>query len=129
MDALSYCDLRHLPQEDTKEFVWLKALALVSKSDGTKSYVLLVKDLRGEAKVVKDFGNISVIKTIETIYPFALLDERYMPTFTTKTKDERIEWLQRMGCSEDLSSANMKELNKRVLNTAMQIALRNLNNK
>lgn len=129
IDALAYCDLKDLPKADTKEYVWLKALALVKKSDASKGYVLLVKGINGEPKVVKDFGSVSVIREIEEIYPFALLDERYMPTFTTKTKEERITWLERMNPSGDYSNMNMKQLNKEVLNVAMQTALRVLNNK
>lgn len=129
IDALAYCDLRDLPKADTKEYIWLKALALVKKSDGTQSYVLLVKDLRGEPKVVKDFGSISVIRKIEEVYPFALLDAKFMPTFTTKTKEERITWLEKMNPDGDYSEMNMKQLNKEVLNVAMQNALRVLNNK
>ena len=129
IDSLAYCDLRDLPEKDNKEYVWLKSLALVRKTDGTMGYLLLVKDANGNPKVAKDFGTISAIKEIVEYYPILLLDARFMPTFQTKTKDERIEWLQRMGSKDELGELTLKELNKKILNMAMQLALRALNNK
>ena len=127
VDALAYVGLRDLPNEDNKEFVWIKALALVSKSDGSKSYIYLVKDKDGKPKVKKDFGRISVIKEIVSVYPFMLLDEKFVPAFQTKTKAERIEWLQKFGDESDLSECSFKELEKKVLNLAMQHALASVN--
>lgn len=129
IDCLAYCDLRDLPKEDTKEYIWLKAIVLISKTDASQCYALAMKDENGNVKIVKDFGSVAAIHKIEKIYPFLLLDEKFMPTFETKTKDERITWLQRMGEKDDLSQMNMKELNKKVLNVAMQNALRALNKK
>lgn len=128
IEALAYVGLRDLPKEDNKEFVWIKALALVAKSDGSKSYIYLVKDKNGNPKVKKDFGNVAVIKDIVTIYPFMLLDEKFVPSFQTKTKAERIEWLQKFGDESDLSECNFKELERKVLNLAMQHALASVNN-
>lgn len=123
IDVLAYCDLRDLPKEDSKEFVWLKAIALVAKSDGSTNYAYLSKDLNGKPRVKKDFGNIAAIKEIKAVYPFMLLDEKFMPDFKTNSKDERIEWLEKSGCTDDLSSLKLKELNEKVLNMAIQHAL------
>jgi hypothetical protein len=57
------------------------------------------------------------------------LDARFVPSFNTNAKSERIEWLQKMGCEDELGECTLKELNKKVLNVAMQNALRVLNNK
>ena len=129
INALSYCDLRDLPKEWDKENVYLMCLALVSKADGTSSYVAMKKDINGEDKIMKDFGHISAIRNIESIHPYMYLDARFVPSFNTNAKAERIEWLQKMGCEDELGECTLKELNKKVLNVAMQNALRVLNNK
>ena len=129
IDALSYCDLRDLPKRDDKEFVWLKSLVLVSKSDGTKSYALSIKDKNGNPKIVKDFGTVSAIRQVIEYYPFCMLDASFMPFFKTRSKDERIAWLEHMGEKDNFSEMSLKELDKKVLNVAVQNALKALNNK
>lgn len=129
IDCLAYLDLKDLPKEWDKETVYILAVGLVTKADGTQSYVALKKDANGNDKMVKDFGTLGVVKKFDKVYPYRYLDERYMPTFKTKTKEERIEWLKQMGSKDDLSELSVKELNKKVLNMSMQIALRSLNGK
>ena len=73
--ALAYCDLKSLPKKDSKDYYWLKALGLVSKADGTKSYVLLRMDTDFTQRVIKDFGTISTIVSVDEVYPFYLLQE------------------------------------------------------
>lgn len=129
IDCLAYLDLKDLPKEWDKETVYILAVGLAQKADGTQSYVALKKDEKGNDKIVKDFGTLGVVKKVNAVYPYRYLDERYMPTFKTKTKEERIEWLKQMGSKDDLSELSVKELNKKVLNQSMQIALRSLNGK
>lgn len=129
IDALAFCDLRDLPKEWDNENVYLLSVALVKKADGSKSYVAMKKDINGNDKIVKDFGNISAIREIESIHPYMYLDARFVPDFKTNAKTERMEWLEKMGCNEELGECTLKELNKKVLNMAMQNALRALNNK
>lgn len=129
VDALAYCDLRELPKKDDGEYIWLKSLALANKTDGSSCYLLVIKDEDGNPKIIKDFGSVSAIKEIVEYYPILLLDSRFMPTFKTKTKEERIEWLKQIGITDDLSELGIKELNKLVLNNCMQMALQTLNKK
>lgn len=129
IDCLAHLDLKDLPKEWDKETVYILAVALVTKADGTQSYVSLKKDAKGSDKIVKDFGTLGVVKKIDKLYPYRYLDERFLPTFKTKTKEERIEWLKQMGSKDELSELSVKELNKKVLNMSMQIALRSLNKK
>lgn len=129
IDALAFCDLRDLPKEWDKENVYLLSVALVSKADGSKSYVAMKKDINGKNKVVKDFGHISAIREVESIHPYMYLDARFLPIFNTNAKAERVEWLEKMRCEDELGECTLKELNKKVLNMAMQNALRALNNK
>ena len=67
VSALSWAGLTELPPKDTKENVYVRALALVAKTDGTESYVALVKDRTGEDKIVKDFGSIYPIAKVKDV--------------------------------------------------------------
>ena len=128
INCLAALDLRDLPKEWDKENVWILAVGLLSKIDGTFSYAALKSDEDGNARVVKDFGNICAIRQIEKVYPYKYLDASFMPYFKTRAKDERIAWLDRMGEKDDFSLMSAKELEKKVLNVAIQQALKALNN-
>lgn len=128
INCLAALDLRDLPKEWDKENVWILAVGLVSKIDGTFSYAALKKDEDGNARVVKDFGNICAIRQVEKVYPYKFLDASFMPYFKTRAKDERISWLEHMGENGNFSEMSAKELEKKVLNVAIQNALKALNN-
>lgn len=123
VEALSYCHLSELPPEDNNEFIWAKSLALVGKSDGSFSYVLMVKDRNGGNKIIKDFGTISAIVEVKRIYPIVVLDERFIPVFDGRGKEERLSWLRRRGV-KDIEGLTTKELDKMIINEATQDALR-----
>lgn len=119
IDALTYCSLRELPEEDTKEYQWLKAVALVQKRDGSQSYVLIEKDKDMKDRIVKDFGHISSILKVLNIYPYEYLDADKTPKFKTLKKEERIDWLKLNGeHGVDYSEMTLKELNAEVLKVA-----------
>lgn len=128
INCLAALDLRDLPKEWDKENIWILAVGLISKIDGTFSYAALRKDEDGNARVVKDFGNICAIRGIEKVYPYKYLDASFMPVFKTRAKDERIAWLERMNEKGNFSEMSAKELEKKVLNVAIQHALKVLNN-
>lgn len=128
VDALSYCGLRNLPEEWDKENIYLKALALAMKVDGTKSYVLMQKDINGEDRMVKDFGTSAVIHTISSVHPFMYLDQKWLPIFKGKTKEERVSWLVlNKENEEELKGLTVKQLEKKILNVAMKNALEQIN--
>ena len=128
ISCLAALDLRDLPKEWDKEDVWILAVGLISKIDGTFSYAALKKDENGDARVVKDFGNICAIRKIEKVYPYKFLDASFMPMFKTRAKDERIAWLERMGEKGNFSEMSAKELERKVLNVVIQQVL-NIENK
>lgn len=129
IDALSWASLRELPEKDKGEDVYILALALVSKKDGSKAYVATKKTKDGTDKIVKDFGSTAMIVKVEEVYPYLLLDASYIPQFNDKKKEERIKWLTLTdtegGNYEDMS---LKELNKAILNRAIQCHLKAINN-
>lgn len=122
--ALSYCDLAECPKEDTKEYIWLKALAYVKKSDGSANYVVVQRNEDGNPQIIKDFGNVAAIVKTEKYYPFMLLDKKYIPVFTGRAAAEnRIKWLRGRGEKGDLESMPQKELELKVMQYAMRDAL------
>jgi hypothetical protein len=120
IDALSWASLRELPEKDNGENIWIRALALVSKRDGSKAYVALVKGKNGEDRIIRDFGSVSVIVKIEEIYAFEYLDSSYLPTFESKKKEDKIKWLSMQRPEVNYEEMSSKELNKAILHVAMQ---------
>lgn len=120
IDALSWASLRELPEKDNGENIWIRALALVSKRDGSKAYVALVKGKDGEDRIIRDFGSVSMIVKIEEIYAFEYLDSSYIPTFDSKKKEDKIKWLSMQRPEVNYEDMSAKELNKAILHVAMQ---------
>lgn len=124
IEALSYCGVKELPEEDKKENVWIKSIALVSKKDGSQAYVATVKDKEGNPRIIKDFGSIAAISSIDKHYPYLYLDAKDVPQFKTKEKQERIDWLKIYYPERDFSEAGLKELNRAVINVSIQEVLK-----
>lgn len=127
INALSWASLRELPQKDNGENIWIKALALVSKRDGSKAYVALMKGKNGEDRLIKDFGTVSQIVKIEEVYAYSYLDSSYLPQFDSKKREDKIKWLSLQRPDVDYESMTAKELNKAILHVAMQNQLADLN--
>lgn len=127
INALSWASLRELPQKDNGENIWIKALALVSKRDGSKAYVALMKGKNGEDRLIKDFGSVSQVVKIEEVYAYSYLDSSYLPQFDSKKREDKIKWLSLQRPDVDYESMTAKELNKAILHVAMQNQLADLN--
>lgn len=127
--ALSECGLKHLPEADTKEYYWVKALGLVCKSDGSMNYAILRMDEHLKPTVVKDFGNIASIVKIKEIYPCVRLEEKWIPVFKTQKKEDRLEWLRRVGDKRDYSECTLKQLDKIILGQAARMAWDDIKNR
>lgn len=125
LDALSWCGVHELPEEYNGKEVYIKAISLVSKRDGSKSYVAVVKDYEtGNDRIVKDFGSTSMIAKIDKTYPYLYLNSSFLPTFQAKDKDNRIKWLKRKSygfkTKKDYDSMSMKELNMEIVLMAIK---------
>lgn len=126
--ALSHCSLRELPPEDNNEDVWVKALALVTKSDGCDYFVDLEKDpLTLRNKIKKDFGAVGAVYSYKAIYPYLYLSQDYMPRFQDKTKESRVKYLEKMIPGKDWTTLSLKELNEAIIGTAIALQLRHAN--
>lgn len=123
IDALSYCDLRDLPDVEDGENVWIRAIAKIVKSDGLEYYAYVEKGQNLENRIIKDFGSMSSIVKVSAYYPFSYLKADYMPEFKTKKKEERIAYLTRFKVNKDYSNMTLKELNDEVLKGAIEMQL------
>lgn len=119
--ALSNFLLKDLPDVDTGENIWVKALALVRKCDGSESYVYVVKDSETlQNKIAKDFGGVSRISEIIEFYPFSYLKSGYVPTFNGKKKEERVKYLMTYDNRKDYSSMTLKELDREIIRVGIE---------
>lgn len=120
MQCLDWCSVRTLPAEYDGKNVYIKAIGKVSKKDGTFAYVAIKKDKQGNDKIVRDFGSMSAIHKIEKIYPYLYLDALFLPVFKTAKKEERIMFLSSVYKGRSFTEMTLKELDKEVLNYAIQ---------
>lgn len=120
IDVLSYCDLRDLPEEDKKEYVWVRAIALVEKRDGTLNYAVAKANAIGDYTITKDFGSISSIVTVKQYFPYEFLDATFLPDFKGAKKEDRINWLVKNGVNKNFSFMTAKELDKECTNFAIK---------
>lgn len=126
INALSWASIRELPRKDDGENIWIRALALVSKRDGSKGYVALVKGKEGEDRIIKDFGSVSQIVNVEEVYPYSFLDSSYLPQFDSKKREDKIKWLELQRPEKEYGELTAKELNKEILHVAMQNQLNDI---
>lgn len=121
IDALAWAGVRELPEVYDGENIYIKALALVAKRDGTTSYVATCKDVLGVDKIVKDFGTIAQIVKVLEVRPYMYLDASFVPEFATKKKEDRIKWLEIAAPNmKNLDAMSFKELNTAIINIAIQ---------
>lgn len=125
--ALSSCSLRELPEIDSGEDVWIKALAMVEKSTGEECFVSLSKDpYTLKNKVSRDFGSTGAIVKYISIHPYMYLSDNFMPKFRDKSKDSRVEYLKRLDRNVDWDKKTLKELNDAIIGFAIMMQLNNM---
>jgi chorismate mutase len=121
IDAMSWAGVRELPEVYDGENIYIKALALVAKRDGSTSYVAMCKNKSGEDKIVKDFGSSAQIAKILEVRPYLYLDASFVPDFASKKKEERVRYLNIAAPNEgNYEEMTIKELNKAIINVAIQ---------
>lgn len=122
-DALTWASLRDLPPKAEGDRVYIFALALVSKKDGSSGYVAIKKDRKFKDAIIKDFGSQSPIISIDEIYPYLYLDKRYVPKFNWDkkgTREEVIEWIERNTFENNVESLTDDELKDLVYKASME---------
>lgn len=78
-EAFAQSGLKEMPAKDNGENIYILAIALVKKRDGSVNYALLRKNLKGEDEVYADFGHVCTMSAILEVYPYEYLDDMYMP--------------------------------------------------
>lgn len=124
VEALSFCGVRELPEELKGKEVWIKAIGLASKVDGSQSYVYLERGELGAIDIKKDFGTLSPIAKIDKIYPYLYLSEDEVPKFSKEDKGGKTSWLIARGYKEEeLSTKTPQQINKLVIDECVKAAL------
>lgn len=91
--CLEHANSFELPKEfdnDSGDY-WLKAIVLVKKHNMSENYAIAERNSQGKAIVVRDFGAISPLESIEKVYPYVILDKSLIPEF--KDIDELKEYI------------------------------------
>lgn len=126
IEALSYCSVKELPSKLEGKEVWIKAIGLVSKADGGRSYVALVRGDNGKPRIVKDFGSLSTVVKVEEIYPYMYLSKDAVPTFEKEDIEGRIEWIKTHSEDvnvEELEGKTASQLNKIIISECAKRAI------
>ena len=91
--CLEHANSFELPKEFDKDSgdYWLKAIVLVKKHNMSENYAIAERNSQGKAIVVRDFGAISPLESIEKVYPYVILDKSLIPEF--KDIDELKEYI------------------------------------
>lgn len=125
VSALSAYSLRDIPQPDDGQSVWVKAIALVNKKDGTQGYVCVRKDPKTLNNVIcNDFGTSAVVVNFVEFYPFSFLQSGYMPVFKGQKKEDRVKYLNKYNKDVDYSAYTLKELDKEIISIAIERQLK-----
>jgi glutaredoxin 2 len=92
-EALESAGLVCLPDQlDTNsKQIWLKAIGLVRKINGSRNYVLLAQKDGVTPQIIQDFGDTARIMRLEVIYPYYFLEKRFIPKL--KTDEDILKYL------------------------------------
>lgn len=131
--ALAATRLTSLPSPLTtdEKRLWLRAIGLVKKIDGSQSYALYEYD-GTDVKLKRDFGTMAIVSEIVAMYPFEYLDQKYMPLF--KSEKMMVIYAQRFahvdlsqniireGKSQEQIDKDLAELKSVVFKSIVEIA-------
>lgn len=80
-ECLAYCGISELPPAidiDCK-MLWVKAIAIVHKSNGRRSLAVMFRNERFESYFVKSFGSTAAIVRVESIHPYKRVPAHLLP--------------------------------------------------
>lgn len=82
-DAMACAGLTKLPKEATDN-LWMKAVVKVTKCDNSENYAIALNTINGKPSVIRDFGNMAKITSIDNIYPYYVMPKGAMPNLRNK---------------------------------------------
>lgn len=116
-EALQYAHIPSLPElyDEKGGDVWIEALVKVTKLNGHTNFAVAKIDEQGKPRIVKDFGVMAGIVSVDEIRPYYFLKEQYVKTF--KDKKEIISYLAKVNpeYSEEELSKKKKDEIKQIL--------------
>ena len=120
-DVLIWTDCRNLPKKDDGKSLWVRAIALVGKNDGSKSYCVIERRYNGEMQVVKDFGHAAAIKVYLSVHPYEFVKEKYIKKWNaTDTKEMKLRYINvNLNTGFDVNSLTDEQLEAQLCNVAI----------
>lgn len=131
IDIMNYVKINEFPQEETEDTkLWIKAIALVRKHNSTYAYANLVRNPDMSYSVEHINGSMSPIASYEKIYPYLLLDVKYIKGFRGNGYEPRVEYLKSLSLpylnNVDLTKMTLADLNKEIVGAAVYLQLNDL---
>lgn len=121
VDALAYAHVSDLPKKDNGKRLWIYAIALVSKKDGTMAYCILKRNDLESYSYKAVFGTCSPLHNVAEIYPYEFADSLPVPKFAPNDKSNRIEFIQSVrGADFDCSEMSVKELENEIIRIGIE---------
>lgn len=118
-EVLKDTGLSKLPNIDEGKKVWVKAVALVLKNDGSETYCILKKTSIDTYKIQKDYGKCSPINRILEIYPYQYIDSSFIPKFGPNDKESRISFIINNSKTTDEYNNSLRNMTVKELNIEM----------
>ena len=78
----------------------------------------------GKPKVIRDFGSVSAIIEVVSIYPVSYLEQKYLRTFKEGEEEKMKNYLKKCGVDMDYDSADRASLDKAVTILAVKLQLK-----
>ena len=133
-DMLDTVHLTELPDEVNEETkLWVRAIALIRKQSGDYGYAVLERYPDITYRYLMVNGATSPIKSTEKIYPYLLLDKKYIKGFKGNGLEQRVAYLKSMHLPYERDrkwdEMNLTELNKEIVGAAIYLQLQDLKSK
>lgn len=132
-DVLNFAHLTQLPKRvDMSKVLWIEAVAKIRLSDNSIGYGVVKRNADMSYRVTYINGATASIAKVEEVYPYIVLDKRYIQKFgKDDTEKERIAYLKSLNlpyamAQDYFDNMSVDELNKEVVKAAVYQQLKSL---
>jgi len=108
VEALGFAQIGELPPEDNGGALWMKAIAIVTKKDGTRAYCILYRTDFETYMYKAVFGTCSPVHKVIKIYPYEVVTDLPVPKFAPKDKNSRIVFIKKNRPDDNYDFNEMK---------------------
>lgn len=123
-NALAFVERSKLPPIWDGKSLWIRALCQVRKADNLLWWCYMERGDDGKPKVIRDFGSVSAIIEVVSIYPVSYLEQKYLRTFKEGEEEKMKNYLKKCGVDMDYDSADRASLDKAVTILAVKLQLK-----